>query len=158
MERALKTVESLKLTSIVCVFDQAKTQTIDYSKAIEIKWKERQKFNGQWTVVSVLMMGMFHMLMMFMHTLSRRFSAAGLRDVLIQSSGIAESSVAKATSEKMYNRGVQLYKLAYETIMRKLFDGIVLTKKEDDWVQANLEKLDFDAFWENISPKMHNDF
>ena len=47
MERALKTVESLKLTSIVCVFDQAKTQTIDYSKAIEIKWKERQKFNGQ---------------------------------------------------------------------------------------------------------------
>ena len=104
------------------------------------------------------MMGTFHMLMMFMHTLSRRFSAAGLRDVLIQSGGIAESSVAKATSEKMYNRGVQLYKLAYETIMRKLFDGIVLTKKEDDWVQANLEKLDFDAFWENISPKMHNDF
>ena len=39
--------------------------------------------------------------------------------------------------------------------MRKLFDGIVLTKEEDDWVQANLEKLDFDAFWQNeISQKM----
>ena len=61
--------------------------------------------------------------------------------------------------KKMYNRGVRLYKLAYEAITRKLFDGIALTKEEDDWVQANLEKLDFDAFWENeISQKMNIDF
>ena len=33
-------------------------------------------------------------------------------------------------------------------------DGLVLTKEEDDWVQANLENLDFDAFWE----KMYSDF
>ena len=38
-------------------------------------------------------------------------------------------------------------------------DGLVLTKEEDDWVQANLENLDFDAFWENeISQKMYSDF
>ena len=147
MERALKIVKSLKLTSIVCVFDQA-----IYSRAIEIKWKEKQKFNG-----CVLMMGMFNM-MMYMHILSKRFSAAGLRDVLIRSGAIAEGSVDKALSGKMYSRGVQLYKLTYEAITRKLFDGIVLTKEEDDWVQANLEKLDFDAFWENkISQKMYND-
>ena len=105
--------------------------------------ERKQKFN-----VCVLLMGMFHMLMMFMHTLSKRFLAAGLRDVLIQSGVIAEVSVDKALSGKMINRGVLLYKLAYEVITRKLFDGIVLTKEEDDWVQANLEKLDFDAFWE----------
>ena len=149
MERALKIIESLKLTSVVCIFDQA-----SYSKAIEIKWKEKQKFNG-----CVLMMGMFHMLMMFMHILSKRFSAAGLRDILIQSGVIAKGSVDKALSGKMYNRSVRLYKLAYEAITRKLFNDIVLTKEEDDWVQANLEKLDFDAFWENeISQKMYNDF
>ena len=149
MERALKIVESLKLTSIVCVFDQ-----VIYSKAIKIKWKEKQKFNG-----CVLMMGMFHMLMMFMHILSERFSVAGLRDVLIQSGVIADGSVDKALSGKMYNRGVRLYKLAFEAITRKLFDGIVLTKEEDDLVQANLKKLDFDAFWENeVSQKMYNDF
>ena len=146
MERAFKIVESLKLTSIVCVFDQA-----IYSKAIEIKWKEKQKFNG-----CVLMMGMFHMLMMFMHILSKRFSAAGLRAVLIQKGVIAEGSVDKALSGKMYNRGVWLYELAYEAITRKLFNGIVLTKEENDWVQAN---LNFDAFWKNeISQKVYNDF
>ena len=149
MERALKIVESLKLTSIVCVFDQ-----VIYLKAIKIKWKEKQKFNG-----CVLMMGMFHMLMMFMHIISKRFSAAGLPDVQIQGGVIAEGSVHKALSGKMYNRGVRLYKLAYEAATRKLFDSIVLTKKDDDWVQANLEKIDFNAFWENeISQKMYSDF
>ena len=136
MERVLKIVESLKLTSNVCVFNQA-----IYSKTIKIKWKEKQKFNG-----CVLMMGMFHMLMMFIHILSKRFLAAALCNVLIQSSVIAEGSVDKALSGKMYNRRVRLYKLAYKTITRKLFDGIVLKKEEDDWVQANLKKFDFDTF------------
>ena len=62
------------------------------------------------------MMGMIHVLMMFMHILSKRFSAAGLRDVLIQSGVIAEGSVDEALSGKMDNRGVRLYKLAYEAI------------------------------------------
>ena len=66
MERALKIVESLKLTSIACVTDQA-----IYSKAIEIKWKEKQKFNG-----CVLMMGIVRMLMMLMYILSKRFSGS----------------------------------------------------------------------------------
>ena len=42
---------------------------------------------------------------------------------------------------------------------RENFVSIVLAKEEDDWVQANLKKLDFDAFWENkISQKMYSDF
>ena len=41
------------------------------------------------------------MLMMFMHILSKWFSAAGLRDVLIQSGVVAEGSVDKALSGKM---------------------------------------------------------
>ena len=81
-------------------------------------------------------MGMFHMLMMFMHILSKRFSAAGLRDVLNQSGVVAEGSVDKALSGKMYNRGIRLYKLTYEAITRKVFDVIVSTKEEDDWVQT----------------------
>ena len=59
----------------------------------------------------------------------------------------------------MYNRGVQFQKLAYKATTRKLFDGIVLTKEEDGWIQANLKKPDFDVFRENvISQKMYNDF
>ena len=75
MNRALKIIESLRLVSIVCVFDQA-----IYSKAVEITWKEKEKIQN-----CVLMMGLFHMLMMFMHILNKRFADAGLRDVLIQS-------------------------------------------------------------------------
>ena len=49
------------------------------------------------------MMRMFHMLMVFMHILSKRFLAAGLRDALFQISVIEEDSVDKALSGKMYN-------------------------------------------------------
>ena len=140
MLRALKIVESLNLVSIVCVFDQA-----IYSKAIELKWKDKEKFNS-----CVLMMGMLHMLMMFMHILSKRFSDAGIRDVLIQSGVIAEGSVDRALCGKMYNRGVRVYKLMYEAIMRKVFDSIQTTQEagaEDDCVQANLDidNLNFDT-------------
>ena len=70
MLRALKISSSLNLKSIVCVFDQA-----IYSKAIKLRWKEQEKFNS----LVVLMMGMFHMLMMYMHILSKRFFDAGVR-------------------------------------------------------------------------------
>ena len=141
MLRALKIIESLRLTSIVCVFDQA-----IYSKAIEIKWKEKEKFK-----CCVLMMGMFHTLMMFMHILSKRFSSAGLRDVLIQSGIIAEGSVDKALSRKMYNRGVRLYKLTYKAITRMIFERMGSTKEEDDWLILNMDTVNstnFEAMWE----------
>ena len=149
MGRALKIIESLKLPSIVCVFDQG-----IYSEAIEIKCKEKRKFNN-----CVLMMGMFHMLMMFMHILSKQFSAAGLRDVLIQKGVVAEGSVDKALSGKIYNRGIRLYKLAYEAITTKVLDVIVSAKEEDDWVQSNLNDINFATFWEHeISQTMYNKF
>ena len=114
MERALKIIESSKLTSIACVFHQ-----VIYSKASGIKWKEKQKPNG-----CVLMIEMFHMLMMLMHILSKRFWAARFRDVLIQSSVIVGGSGDKALSGKMYNTGVWLYKLPYEAFIRKLFNAL----------------------------------
>ena len=114
MERALKIVESSKLASIVCVFHQ-----VIYSKASEIKWKEKQNPNG-----CVLMIGMFHMLMLLMHILSKRFWVARFRDVLIQSSVIVGGSGDKTLSGKMYNTGVRLYKLAYESFIRKLFNAL----------------------------------
>ena len=66
-------VESLKLSSVVCVFNQA-----IYSKDIEIKWKEKKKFKN-----AILMMVIVHTIMKHMHVLSKRFSRAGLCDILI---------------------------------------------------------------------------
>ena len=86
MMQALQIIELLKLVTLVCVFDQA-----IYLKAIEIKCKEKQKFGN-----IVLMIGMFHMLMMYMHILSKRFADAGICDILIHSGTIAEGLVGKA--------------------------------------------------------------
>ena len=55
MLRTQKIVESLELSSIVCVFNQA-----IYS--IEMKWREKVKFKN-----AVLMMGIFHTIMMYMY-------------------------------------------------------------------------------------------
>ena len=117
MNKALGIIESLKLESIVCVFDQA-----IYSKAAEIKWREPEKFAN-----CVLMMGIFHLLMTYMSILSKRFSDAGLCDTLLQSSVVAEGSIHRALSGKHYNRGIRLYKLFYEALVRLILIDIEQT-------------------------------
>ena len=68
----------------------------------------------------ILMLGMFHMLMMYLGIIGKRFKDAGLRDVLIQSEILAEGSVDKALAGKMYNRSVRSCKLVYEALHRLL--------------------------------------
>ena len=118
MERALILTTSLRLTSIVCVFDQA-----IYAKAIEIKWKEPEKFR-----CCVVMMGMFHLLMVYMAILHKRFADAGLKDTIIQSGMTAEGSIETALKGKHYNRGVRLYKIFYEALMRNLISHMCTDK------------------------------
>jgi hypothetical protein len=63
---------------------------------------------------------MFHLLMVFMSILNKRFSDAGLKDALIQSSVVAEGSVDAALRGKSYNRGIRLYKIFYDALQRLL--------------------------------------
>ena len=46
-------------------------------------------------------MGMFHTIIVYINILGKRFSDAGLPEILIQSDNIAEGSVDKALSGKM---------------------------------------------------------
>ena len=103
-------MDVLNLDAIVCVFDEA-----IYGKACEIKWKESLKFQR-----CMLMMGIFHLHMVFMSILNKRFGNAGLRDALVQSSIVAEGSVDSALHGKSYNRGIRLYKIYYEALNRLL--------------------------------------
>ena len=57
------------------------------------------------------------MLMTYMHILYKRFSYAGMKDAL-SSSVVAEGSIKCALRGKSYNRGVRLYKLFYEALVR----------------------------------------
>ena len=110
--RALKIKESLILSGIVCVFDQS-----IFAKAAEIKWKHPDKFKS-----CILMLGTFHMIMMFLSVISKRFKDAGLRDVLVQSGIIAAGSVEQAISGKMQTSGIRCYKLMYEALCSILLD------------------------------------
>ena len=97
------------------MFDQA-----IYCKACEIKWKDPAKFDS-----CILMMGVFHLIMTYMHILFKLFAGADLKDALIQSDVVAEGSIDLVLRGKCYNRGMRLYKLFYETLLRMVIDEIV---------------------------------
>ena len=65
--------ESLKLTLIVCMFQQS-----IFAKAAEKKWRDPFKYKS-----CVLLLGTFHTIMMYMNVISKRFKDTGSRDVLI---------------------------------------------------------------------------
>eukprot|EP00794_Sanderia_malayensis_P006635 gene6635-7380_t len=72
-----------------------------YSKACEIVWKRREMFQDV-----VLMLGNFHLMVMYLDVIGKCFGDAGLRDVMVQSDVITQGSVDKALSGHMYNRAV----------------------------------------------------
>ena len=79
--QSVKMKESLKLKSIVVVFDQAL-----YTKAADIKWKISERFES-----IVLWMGGFHTVATFLGILGKRFQDAGLRDICIESGVVTEA-------------------------------------------------------------------
>ena len=125
MERALSIVNSLHLVSTVCVFDQA-----IYSKTGKIKWKDPMKFKP-----CIVMMRVFHILMTYMSILNKCISDAGLKDALIQSSIVAEGSIDSALRGKCYNRGLRLYKVFYESLLRLIMPHVYDTQENSSVIE-----------------------
>ena len=148
MERALKIIDQLHLVSTVCVFDQA-----IYSKGCEIKWKEAEKFQN-----CLLMLGIFHLLMMYMGISNKRFSDAGLKEALIQSSIIAEGSINSALRGKCYNRGVRLYKTTYEFLLRLVLLEVMthLSPEIENHLPILFKRFE-ESPQETIQSALHND-
>ena len=78
LDRCLKIKVQLRLNYIVCVFDQA-----IYCKAM-LKWRYPDKYKD-----CILMLGIFHMIMMYLGIIGKKFSDAGLKDLIIQSDVVA---------------------------------------------------------------------
>ena len=112
LERCLKIKEALKLETVVCVFDQA-----IYCKVMEIKWKNSERYS-----FCLVMLGIFHAIMMFSGVMGMRFADFGLKDYLIQSGIVAESSIDKSLCEKQHNRSVRSVKLVYKAFWRILLE------------------------------------
>ena len=66
------------------------------------------------------MRGIFHLYMVFMNILNKRFGDTGLQDALVQSSIVAKGSVDSTLRGKSCNRSIRLYKIYYEALNRLL--------------------------------------
>lgn len=113
--QSLNIKNTLKLNSIVLVFDQAL-----YAKATEIQWKHRERFKNL-----VLRMGVFHTACTLLAVIGKRFQDAGLRDLAVESGVVAEGSVSGVMDGRRYNRGVRFHKLTYEALMRLVWKGFM---------------------------------
>eukprot|EP00745_Piridium_sociabile_P027749 TRINITY_DN44663_c0_g1_i3.p1 TRINITY_DN44663_c0_g1~~TRINITY_DN44663_c0_g1_i3.p1 ORF type:complete len:1606 (-),score=395.32 TRINITY_DN44663_c0_g1_i3:590-5317(-) len=116
LNQSLSIMQSLGLSTIVCVFDQAL-----YAKAVEITWKHPDKFLN----TIILRLGVFHTICTLLATIGKRFQDAGLRDLCVESGLIAEGSVAGVIEGRRYNRAVRLHKLVYEALLRLAWKGFL---------------------------------
>ena len=123
LNQVLKIKDQLELPSIVCVFDQAM-----YEKAIDVSWRHGDRFRD-----IVLRMGVFHTCCNLMGTIGKRFKDAGLRDMAVESSIIAEGSVEQVMSGKKYNRAIRFQSSCiYEALMRQSWKGFYPWLEEND--------------------------
>ena len=63
-----------------------------------------------------LMIGTFHILLMFLGIIGTRFKDAGMKDVYIQSEIVAEGPLDSVLRGKQYNRAIRAHKMFWEAI------------------------------------------
>ena len=93
LNRSLAIMQSLHLSSIICVFDQA-----IYAKAFAVKCKEHEKFKP-----IVLRLGTFHTLCTLISVIGKRFQDAGLKDLFMEAGVVAEGFVSAVLEGRKYN-------------------------------------------------------
>ena len=150
LDRCLKIKVQLRLNYIVCVFDQA-----IYCKAMELKWRYPDKYKD-----CILMLGIFHMIMMYLGIIGKKFSDVGLKDLIIQSDVVATGSVDKALSGKMYNRSICDHKIVYETLYRCLLNRMEDNNTEDHKLASTISDIQekVTEFSEEITQISHDEF
>ena len=135
--------EKLGLTETDVVLDM----TI-YSKAVEIilnpRYIDLKKF-------IVLRLGAFHTTCIFIAVIGKRFGDAGLRDIVIESNILGESSVEQILKGKHYNNAVRILKYFYDAMKRRFlesFEQAVLEHSDtlDISYQALINSAEFKDF------------
>ena len=90
-------------------------------------------------------LGIFHMIMMYMDVMSKRFKDAGLRDILVQSSILTEVSVDLVLSGKMYNRSIREYKFIYESMIHIISERVIIEPEMKRSLQDKCKTLSTSA-------------
>ena len=115
--------ESLGLESTDLVFDHA-----IYAKAVEVLTnpanKDLQSFIN-------LRMGPFHPCFTYLAVLGKRFSSAGLREIIAEADLTGPGSVETVLRGKHFNRALRMMKTVYQALMRLRFEAF------ENWMHAN---------------------
>ena len=111
-------------------------------------WKHRDLFAD-----IIPRLGAFHTISCLLSVIGKRFSPAGLRDVIIESGVIEEGSVDGILTGKAYDRTVRFHKLMYEACMRLIWRGFM------DWFEEENfpEYQELDILLSNINNLSYND-
>ena len=78
----------------------------------------------------VLLLGAFHTTCIFIAVIGKRFGGAGLRDLIVESNLLGESSVDQMLKGKHYNNAVMVFKYIYEAIKRLLIENFDIAYRE----------------------------
>ena len=145
--------KELSLDTIIVVMDQAL-----YAKAVEITWKEKDKFSHL-----LLRMGTFHTIMNALSIIGKRFCDAGLKDICIEAGLVAEGSINGVIDGKQYNRAIRVHKCIYEALMRLAWAEFTLwadNKEETSTVIKScvnkVNNIDDDLNHQNFSDLLDN--
>ena len=107
--------EKLQLAETDVVLDMA-----IYAKAVKIlmnpQYIDLKKF-------IVLCLGAFHTMCIFIAVIGKRFCDAGLRDIVIESNLLGESSVDQMLKGKHYNNAMRILKYLYDAIKRHMIES-----------------------------------
>ena len=106
------------------------------------------------------MLGIFHVIMMYLGIIGKKCSKAGIRELSVQSDILAIESVNKVLSGKMFNRAIHVYKALHEGpdrfLLNKMEDNDVDNSELSSIISDMQEKLN--DFYENITQVSHEDF
>ena len=115
--------EHLNLAETDLVLDHA-----IYSKAVEIVMMER---NSDLRDFVNLRMGGFHAACIFMSVIGKRFTEAGLIDIIVELGLLGEESVLQVNRGKHYNNAMRIHLYVAEAITRIKLDSF------EDWLKKN---------------------
>lgn len=108
LERSKYFAQLLALEDVDIVLDQA-----CFAKACHIMWARPEQFANV-----ICRLGSFHTVPVFVSVIFKRFGDAGLTDIIVEASIIANGSLAGVSSGKHYNRSIRCLKLVYEAMAR----------------------------------------
>ena len=93
---------------------------------MEVFWKNRDLLRNP-----VIMMGGFHLVMMFLGIIGHLFRDAGLAELAVESDVVAGASMEKVLSSKNYDRAIRMHIILYEALMRLLINPFESSLSED---------------------------